>query len=90
MYRIRGGYLVRQIVGEWVAVAMGGDEAQSRSFLSLNDSGALLWRTLQSGADDHALAEALVDAYGVERARAEADAEAFVMRLIEGGIAEAV
>lgn len=90
MYKIRGGYLIRQIVGEWVVVAVGENAAQSRAFLTLNDAGALLWQSLKRGADEGALANSLVDTYGVDRAQAAADARAFVMRLVEGGIAEAV
>lgn len=90
MYRIRGDYLIRQIVGEWIVIAVGGDIAQTRVFLSLNDSGALLWKTLQSGADVRMLASALADAYGIERARAEMDAETFIRQLLDGGIAEPV
>lgn len=88
MYKIRGGYLMRQVVGEWVVVAIGGDAA--RAFMTLNAAGVLLWRALQRGADENALADSLVDAYGIDRTRAAADARAFVTRLVEGGIAEAV
>ena len=90
MYKIRGGYLIRQIVGEWVVVALDGDATQSRAFLTLNDAGALLWQSLQRGADEGTLANSLVDAYGIDPAQAAADARAFVGRLVEGGIAKAV
>jgi hypothetical protein len=43
--------------------------------MSLNDSGALLWQALKRGADERALADSLVDAYGIKRARAEVDAK---------------
>lgn len=79
---------MRQIVGEWVVIPVGGDAA--RSFLSINDAGALLWQILQHGANKQTLADALVDAYGVPHERAEADAAAFIARLIEGGIAQAI
>lgn len=74
-----------QIVGEWDAAAIGGDAA--RSFLSFNDWGAALensagWRS------ECTLADALVDAYDADRARAAADAETFVSQLVARGIAE--
>lgn len=50
-------------------------------YLSLNESGAVLWRRLADGASVSELEDALIDAFGLARAAAQADVRAFVATL---------
>ena len=57
-------------------------DLQSSTYLSLNSSGAVLWRQLSEGTDRPALARALVDA-GCDPSSAEADVDVFLDALAE-------
>lgn len=61
-------------------------DLRSSRYLSLNGSGALLWEALADGADEDALAAALVAEFGIDRARAEQDTRAFLNDCVERGI----
>jgi hypothetical protein len=56
------------------------------SYLRLNESGALLWETLERPASVDQLAARLAERYGLEPDRAAADAERFVASLAERGM----
>jgi hypothetical protein len=71
----------REIDGEVIAL-----EAQGSTYMAANGAGTLLWRALATGATRDALADELVRAYGIDRERAVADADAFVARLSAQGL----
>jgi coenzyme PQQ synthesis protein D (PqqD) len=71
----------RQIDAEIVAV-----DVTKSTYLSANESGAVLWSLLVDGATRTELATALEDRYGIDRGRAEADADAFVAALESRGL----
>jgi hypothetical protein len=71
----------RQIDTEIVAV-----DATKSTYLSANESGAVLWSLLVDGATRAELATVLQDRYGIDRARAETDADAFVAALESRGL----
>jgi len=71
----------RQIDAEIVAV-----DITKSTYLSANESGAVLWSLLVDGATRGELATALQDRYGIDRDRAEADADAFVAALESRGL----
>jgi hypothetical protein len=56
---------------------------RSWAYLSLNDSGAVLWTRLVDGATRSELAAALTGAFEVEEARARDDVDRFVETLVE-------
>lgn len=63
-------------------------DLRSASYFSAAGAGALLWRLLGSETDEVSLADALVDAYGIDRDRAVADTRAFVSSLQANGLLE--
>jgi hypothetical protein len=62
--------------GELVAL-----DEQAATYLSGNPAATLLWPELAAGATKDDLVEALLDGFEIDRARAEADVEAFVADL---------
>jgi hypothetical protein len=68
----------REIEGEVVAI-----DRRSDTYLGVNRSGARLWQALAAGATRDQLADELVDAFGIAREQALADADSFVGLLAE-------
>jgi hypothetical protein len=63
----------RQIDGEIVAV-----DVASSAYLSTNAAGAIMWEMLAAGTTRDALAVRLVETFGIEAERADADVAAFL------------
>jgi hypothetical protein len=60
-------------------------DGRDASYLTLNGSGALLWRTLADGATRDELIGVLLAAYEVDATTAGSDADAFLDNLHERG-----
>jgi Coenzyme PQQ synthesis protein D (PqqD) len=66
----------RQVDGEIVAV-----DVAASAYLSANPAGAILWQMLAEGTTRDALAARLVETFGIEHERADADVGAFLAAL---------
>jgi hypothetical protein len=71
----------REIDGEVIAL-----EARGSTYVAANGAGTLLWRALLEGSTREQLADELVRAYGIDRERAQADADRFVESLAAQGL----
>lgn len=61
-------------------------DGRDATYLTLNGSGALLWRKLAGSATRDELVGALLEAYEVEVSTAAADTDAFLTSLSEQGL----
>jgi hypothetical protein len=66
----------RDVEGEVVAI-----DRRTANYLAVNPSGARLWSALSAGASRAELVGILVDAFELERDRAEADVDEFLGEL---------
>jgi len=61
-------------------------DGRDATYMTLNGSGALLWRRLAESATRDELVGALLEAYEVDRPTAAADTDAFLAALSEQGL----
>lgn len=87
--KLKENFVLRQVAGTWVVLPLGQATIDFNGMLTLNETGAVLWRALEQGGDREALADALMAEYEVAREEALADVDAFVEKLVEAGCAEA-
>ena len=86
--KISENFVLRQVADTWVVLPVGQASVDFNGMLTLNESGAILWRALEQGGDRDALADALLAEYEVDRATALADVDAFLKKLKDTGIIE--
>ena len=80
--RLRGDDLAwRTVDDEMIAI-----DVRDSTYLTANDSGALIWAALAAGTTGDELASKLVDAYGIDADTAAADVERFLTDLRERGL----
>ncbi len=78
--KLKEGFLLRQVAGETVVIPVGGD-LDFNMMITLNDTGRFLWERLNQETTVEALVEALLQAYDVDRERAQSSVEQFVKGL---------
>ena len=81
-------FVLREVAGTWVVLPVGQTSVDFNGMISLNEPGALLWQTLEQGADKERLVAALLDVYDVQEAQARADVDAFLESLVKIGCLE--
>ena len=83
--KLKEEFLLRQVADNWVVLPVGQTSVDFNGMLTLNESGALLWKALEQGGDRENLAEALLEEYDVDRATALADVDEFLAKLQRAG-----
>ena len=83
--KLKPDFVLRQVADTWVVLPVGKASVDFNAMLTLNDSGAILWKALEQGGDAEALADTLCEQYEVDRATALADAEKFLAKLEQVG-----
>ncbi len=86
--KIKNGFILREVAGSFIVVAVGEAVKSFNGVINLNETGALLWKTLAEGSDEDGLVKALLSEYDVEEGVARADAKAFIAKLEEAGLVE--
>lgn len=87
--KIKEGFILRQICGEYVVVGEGLAQVNFNKMLSLNESAAYLWKAV-SGKEftEEDLVQLLLDQYEVSREVAQKDVKKLVAIWKEQGVAE--
>lgn len=88
--KLKSGFMLREISDTYIVVPVGERRVNFNGMITLNESGALLWKQLDSGKDmtQNKLAEALTNEYEIDMQTAEVDVGEFIETLKASGIVE--
>ena len=86
--KLKENFILRQVADTWVVLPLGAENLNFNGMLTLNETGALLWKALEQGGDREALADALTAEYTVDRATALSDVDEFLEKLAKSGCLE--
>ncbi len=88
--QLNKGFVLRKIGPQYMAVPFGEMITRVKGMVHLTESGYLLWKALEDGADSvEAMATVLTDTYDVDGETALADAKEFLAYLVQLGAVEA-
>ena len=74
--KIKSGFVLRQLADTWVVLPLLSQSLNFNGMLTLNETGAFLWRRLEEGSDPSTLVAALCDEYEVTGEQAALDVTA--------------
>ena len=87
--KIKDGFILRQICGEYVVVGEGLAQVNFNKMLSLNETAAYLWKEVQGKEfTKDTLVDLLLEQYEVERERAAEDVDKLLAVWVKEGVAE--
>ena len=81
--RLKEGFLLRKVAGDYVVVPSGNAMIDFKAMISLNETGAFLWEALKNEQTEDGLVSALLGEYDVDEATAREDVGEFVNLLKE-------
>ena len=85
---IKKGFLLSEIDDTGVVVATGKLSKTFNSMVTLNESGIMLWKKLETGATEGELIEALMKEYSIDEKTATEDLQTFLNTLKGADISE--
>lgn len=86
--RIKGEYILREVMGEMLAIPVGGSVLDFNGMICINPVGEVIWRGLQGGQTKEVILDAILDKFDVSREEATADLDDFLLRLKQSGLLE--
>ena len=81
---IKDGYLLREVTGNYLIMPLKG-ELNFKKLMTLNETGAFLWRHLEKGATREMLLDRMMEEYEVDEQTACRDLDVFLKQLAEIG-----
>ena len=82
--KLKDGFILREVAGQTVVLPVSGD-LDLNMMITLNETGAFLWKQLENENDQAGLVAALLAEYDVDEATAKTAVEGFIAKLNENG-----
>ena len=86
--KLKDGFILRTVAGSNVVVPIGKRTVDFNGMITLNDTGAFIWRQLEQNKDEAQIVAAILESYDVEAERAQRCVRGFVEKLREVGCLE--
>ncbi len=86
--KIKEGFILREVAGSYLVVAVGKAVKEFGGVVNLNETGAFLWKLLEKSSTESEMVDALLSEYDVDRDTAEKDIKAFTDKLMEAKLVE--
>ena len=80
--KIKNEFILREVAGETVVIPTG-DTLDLNMMITLNETGAFLWKQLEQDTDETAMVASLLGEYDVDEETARTSVAAFVAKLRE-------
>ena len=79
--KINESFVLRQVAQTWIILPLADENVNFNGMMTLNESGVLLWRALEQGAERDDLVNVLTSEYNVSVPQAREDVDAFIQKL---------
>lgn len=86
--KTKEGFILRSIAGSNIVVPVGKASTEFNGMITLNDSGAFLWKVLEKGCEIEDMVKALLSEYDVDEEQARKCSVDFAEKLKEAGCLE--
>jgi hypothetical protein len=88
MMKIKDGFILREVAGSFVVVAVGKRATEFNGVINLNETSAFMWRMLEKGATNEEIVTEMSKEYDAPIDVLERDVKSFTQKLKEAGLTE--
>lgn len=86
--RIKNGFVLREVAGKAVVIAVGEASKTFHGMINLNGTGKDIWRGVSEGKSVDEIAQKLTEDYEVDFEKAKEDTVKIIEKMREAGILE--
>ena len=86
--KIKEGFVLREVMGNNVIIAVGSASRDFRGMVQLNASAAEIWTLIGNGCSKEQIVDAMLEKYNAPRSLLEADVEKSINMFLENGMIE--
>lgn len=88
MGKIKKGYVLREVAGQAVVIAVGEASKDFHGMINLNCTGKDIWQGVQEGKTEDEIAQKLTEDYEVSLEKAKEDTRVMLKKMYEAGVME--
>ena len=88
MLKVKTGFILREVSETFIVLAVGERVKEFNGMITINETGAFLWKILENGATQEDLVNALIKEYGIDKELADKDVDAFINKMKGAGLLE--
>lgn len=82
--KIKDGFILRQVAGNYIVIGVGEEAVDFNGMITVNETGAFLWKILEKGATKEEMLSGLMSEYDVDEETAKKDITDFLYKLNDG------
>ena len=86
--KIKDGFVMREVAGQIVVIAVGEASKDFHGMIYLNSTGKCIWEGVRDGLSEKAIVGKLIQAYDVDSKKARQDVHAMILKMVEAGVIE--
>lgn len=86
--KIKEGFVLREIAGKAVVIAVGEASKTFHGMINLNSAGKDIWQGVADGLNEDEIAKRLTEIYEVDLEMAKEDTHRLVQKMYEAGVIE--
>lgn len=83
--RIKKGFVLRPVAGEYVIIATGEASKEFYGMIKVNETGADIWQALIEECTEEEIVQRLTDKYEIDKDTALSSVQAFVKKMEQAG-----
>lgn len=87
--RIKEGFVLREVAGQAVVIAVGKASETFHGMINLNSTGRCIWQGVEKGLSEEEIVERILRKYEVEEDQAQKDVKEMLQKMYEAGVMEA-
>ena len=85
--KIKEGFVLRETAGSYIVMNLG-SEISFNGVITLNETGAFIWRAIEDQKSEPEIATSLSEEYDVDYENALRDVNIFITKMSEAGVLE--
>ena len=86
--KIKSGYVIRQVMGNYVVIATGEESRGFHGMVKLNETAANIWSYISEGKSEEDIVSLTIAEYDVEEQQLRSDVQKTIKTLIQQGFVE--
>ena len=86
--KIKEGFMLREVAGDTVVVPTGKATLDFNGMITLNETGAFLWKAMENVTDEEKLIKLMLKEYDADEDTLRKDLKAFIEKLEGAGLLE--
>lgn len=86
--RIKDGFVLREVAGQAVVIAVGEASKEFHGMINLNNTGKVIWQEIENGLSEDEIVDKLMEKYDADVETVKCDVKSMIQKMQAAGVLE--